>query len=410
MNIWMRLGGMLLIVPCIATAANRQTYTLELLIESAMSTHPQVLSQISARQAAEDSVSSAKWGYWPTVTGNSDTYEGRQIGSVSVIQPLWTGGAISSALDIAEYQKQGAESSYKKSRDDIAEQVISSYGNWLAATETLKVINNTATELKNFKAQILRRVSSGVSSRVDIELVNSRIAQAQSDLDMAKSQQQVAVSQLEQLSGLRLSDRKLAVMKDRDIVLSFSHLLSSARERSPALEQAKANSQAAKAQIEQKKSVYWPRLSLVAQHSYGSYEVEDYPTDNRLMLRVEMSPGAGLSSMSEVSAAESRYNGSIAEIEAVNRQLTQLMTSLFSQYRSLKQSRNSSLATLQAAKNVLESYKRLYIVGKRQWLDLMNSVREVDQTARALASLDANIFVVQKRLELYAYGAGAGEK
>jgi adhesin transport system outer membrane protein len=56
--------------------------------------------------------------------------------------------------------------------------------------------------------------------------------------------------------------------------------------------------------------------------------------------------------------------------------------------------------TIDASKNVLESYTRLFVAGKRQWLDLVNSSRELTQNKMALADLKASYVTSAYRLAL----------
>lgn len=56
--------------------------------------------------------------------------------------------------------------------------------------------------------------------------------------------------------------------------------------------------------------------------------------------------------------------------------------------------------TIEASQNVLDSYTRLFVAGKRQWLDLVNSSREVTQNKISLADIKATLVTSAYRLAL----------
>jgi adhesin transport system outer membrane protein len=47
--------------------------------------------------------------------------------------------------------------------------------------------------------------------------------------------------------------------------------------------------------------------------------------------------------------------------------------------------------TIHSAQAVFDSYTRLFIAGKRQWLDLVNSSRELTQYKTSLADLESSL-------------------
>ena len=60
------------------------------------------------------------------------------------------------------------------------------------------------------------------------------------------------------------------------------------------------------------------------------------------------------------------------------------------------------LGMIESSEKVLDSYKRLFIAGKRQWLDLVNASREVTQNYISLATLRAMLISSSYRLAVQA--------
>ena len=58
--------------------------------------------------------------------------------------------------------------------------------------------------------------------------------------------------------------------------------------------------------------------------------------------------------------------------------------------------------TLKANAEVLASYERLFIAGKRGWLEVINAARELTQAQTALADVQALHLASATRLRLHA--------
>jgi adhesin transport system outer membrane protein len=60
------------------------------------------------------------------------------------------------------------------------------------------------------------------------------------------------------------------------------------------------------------------------------------------------------------------------------------------------------MANIKANAAVLASYERLFVAGKRSWLEVMNAAREVSDSELALADIEAQMIAGRYRLALYA--------
>ena len=81
----------------------------------------------------------------------------------------------------------------------------------------------------------------------------------------------------------------------------------------------------------------------------------------------------------------------------------ELIDSLLSDYNSYEMA-NSRISIVKesivSAQNVLESYTRLFLVGKRQWLDLVNTSRELTQYKIELSNLQTTKSILAYKLAL----------
>jgi adhesin transport system outer membrane protein len=110
--------------------------------------------------------------------------------------------------------------------------------------------------------------------------------------------------------------------------------------------------------------------------------------------------GAGLSTFSAVNETVQRHAAALTELEAQQRNLAeQVMTdhALLVTSQSRRQALQSSAVL---ADEVLASWDRQYLSGRKSWQDLMNSAREQVQVQAQLADLEGNQLVASWRLAL----------
>jgi outer membrane protein, adhesin transport system len=112
------------------------------------------------------------------------------------------------------------------------------------------------------------------------------------------------------------------------------------------------------------------------------------------------STGAGFSALSNIQSAESAILQKQFEKQSKEKELIDAAVRDFNEYRMAKGRIAGLEQTIHASNNVMESYKRLFIAGKRQWLDLVNSSRELTQNKQSMADLRASMFSSSYQLTL----------
>jgi adhesin transport system outer membrane protein len=113
-----------------------------------------------------------------------------------------------------------------------------------------------------------------------------------------------------------------------------------------------------------------------------------------------MSPGAGLSALSGIQSAESKILQVQSDKLTKEMELSDALMRDYEDYHASIDRIDGIDKTIIASQNVLDSYTRLFIAGKRQWLDLVNSSRELTQNKLTLADLKATLVVSAYRLSL----------
>ncbi|HZG19703.1 MAG TPA: TolC family protein [Herbaspirillum sp.] len=390
--------------------------TLGELVRQAAFNNPSALARQRAAEAAAEGVSAARWQFFPTpsvsveragLTSSPDlSYNGDDtVVTLRLQQTLWSGGRLSAQLEQAGHNQQSAEEGLREQRFRLAEQVISQYSLWVRSDLAAAANQKNLKALEDFLAQSLRREKEGAAAKVDVTLVRGRRDQALTDLLGAKAGRQSARLQLEQLVGLPLSDDELRADIEKQPVDDDLALLTEAMlDGSPLLKRLRADAKVQEAAIKIRSASYWPEVYARLEHQRGNFSVRNQPSNNRAFVGMQMQLGAGLSLGSEVAAAEGRYQSAVLAVDAARLELVSQIAATFTEYQqALARAGNLDQVGL-SAEEVLASYTRQYLSGRRSWLDVMNAVREVVQTDLQKADVTATIIADGRKLQLWAYG------
>lgn len=390
--------------------------TLGELVKQAAFNNPSAVARQRAVDAAAESISSARWQFFPTpsmsveragMTSSRDiSYNGDDtVVTLRLQQTLWSGGRLTAQLEQAGFNHESAEEALREQRFRLAEQVISQYSLWVRADLATEANQKNLKALEDFLAQSQRREKEGAAARVDVTLVRGRREQALTDLLSSKASRQSARLQLEQLVGLPLTDEELRADVNRmKVSEDLPALTDNMLQSSPLLKRLRADAKVQEAAIAIRSASYWPEVYARLEHQRGNFSVPHTPNANRAFIGMQMQLGAGLSLGSEVSAAKGRYQAALLAVDAARLELISQIGATYTEYQQAEaRSRNLEEVSL-SADEVLASYTRQYLSGRRSWLDVMNAVREVVQTELQKADVTAMIIADGRKLHLWAYG------
>jgi adhesin transport system outer membrane protein len=258
---------------------------------------------MSSSTAAKADLEGAAWQRYPTpsVEFNYDD-SNTKTNMLRVQQPLWTGGRISSGIDAANSRYQSSETAIQETKQDIVTRVIAAFIEAVRQQARQETLAEGVRQHERLLGLITRRVEADVSARVDRDLAQSRLYQANNDLSAVKQALGNALTQLTQLSGMPV---RVVGPLDADSLpaqQSKESMLEQAIAWSPTLRRLSFEEEAAQAEIETKRASYKPQVSLRYENSYSSAPLNGVPAynTNRLLLVIEAQTGAGLSVLSGV--------------------------------------------------------------------------------------------------------------
>ncbi len=387
------------------------SWTLDRLIRETVAGNPQVLSKRAACLAAQEGVAAARWKLFPAPyvqvqQGNGDLLgtSNKRLEIYGIHQPIWTGGQLLNGLRVAKSVERSSVFSLQETRQSLALGVVNVYQNLLAWHHRMRAQENGVRLMERYAGIMERRVNAGVSAEIDRTQVNARLFQARSDLESSASSYRVAMAQMRQLVGAPLKDGEIAFFTEERMTPppAADSLLADAEGASPVLERLGAEIETARYQEKLQKAALFPTLSLKAEHRNYLYANDATAHENVVYASLEYSFGAGLSTMANIRTASARVAGNVQARDAAIRDLRAKVAGDVEECsRSFRLYRQATL-TSKASADVLASYTRMFVAGKRSWLDVLNAARELIQSEVSKGDIVAAYWAASYRLRLHA--------
>lgn len=397
-------------------ASISQSETLGELIGLAVQNHPDAQASRLLGDASGADIDGALWQFYPSVSvnvqsastsDNDQSYLGDdQVSIIEVVQPLWTGGLLTGNLNSAKARFSLRESEIKQTEQDLAIRVLDSYVDWYSANVRAAVWQESLLIHQRLSEQVQRRALSGASSDSDSVLAEARVAVTEADLAAVVSEEQAALSVLAELVSkpIKSSDLIGQYAQPIEIMTELTALSIEARNNSPLVASALAEADIADAEIRSARAQFMPKINLRFERQYGNLSFANSTPSNRIFIELASDFGAGLSSISGVSAARSRYEAALANVESQH----QILDSNIASDLLLQESITRRLVALrqskQATQDVYASFERQFLSGSRTWLDLLNSARELTQLELQIADARASSVLVSWRLFILSNG------
>ncbi|MDD2830063.1 MAG: TolC family protein [Sulfuricurvum sp.] len=376
-------------------------HLLDILIDSTLKHHPSVKSAQLAIQGAEVGIESAKWGYWPTPSVSVDNSEGRRSTLFQLSQPLWSGGKLDAVVDKATAYKSESNADLEQSRYDLAFKCIELYATLIQTQGRICALDESINRLLRYDTMIRQRVEGGVSPSSDRELISNRISQTRNERLNQSTAQRTALSQLHLLSGMDIQSSMIDNNYLTHIkISSIQSLIDNAYATYPIFKKQRAQIEAARYELDNAKAQLSPNLSAKVERQIGSIYQDSY-SDNRFILSVSMNTGAGLSSLSNIQSAQLKIDQLLQNVETSKIELAQKIESDYDNYGLLDERITIADQSIHSSEEVLNSYTRLFIAGKRSWLDVVNAARELTDNQKLKSDMVASSVISGERLKLY---------
>ena len=415
------LAACLFLCPLFGVAADsEQTSTpgpgsLEALLQSALEEHPLVDAGRAEIRSAEQGIKSARWQFFPTpgveyqraYADDADrNFQGDDYTAVfSLEQPLWSGGRISGGLASARAALGVSQASLQENQRELALRVVQAYGEWLTASLQKDTLETSEQRHLKLFERVRRRMEGGVSTGSDLQLASGRLQSVKADRAAIEARERSAIAVLSELSGRSLTVSELANARrnlPQELVLLEANLVNSALSHSPSIERADAEVEAARAEIKTRRAQTRPDVFLRFERQFNNLQFANQGPDSRVLVGVRSQLGAGLSSYSGIAEAQETVSAVLAFRRSAELSIREQVRSDLALLNSFEIRLPALQEATRTAIEVYESYQRQFLTGRKSWLDVMNSARDLQQARLQLADVTAGHLTLSWRLYVLA--------
>ena len=387
---------------------SQSAWTLERLVSEVAARNPRIRSQSAAATAAGFDVAAARWQFFPAPAVQVETSgEDRQL-IASVSQPIYSFGRLESDLKAAKSRASLANVRVEEAQYVLSFRVLDLFGQLLSTSRSLDVFRQDLARLGALEEMIGRRVTAGVSAPVDLNLVQTRIRQSENNIVSLTARQNAALAGLSELLGapLTIQDIVLPTMPAQAQTLSDDPAVAQAPieqslSYSPILKRARGDVEVANIDSIRALNAIKPTFygKFEQRVDDGRYDTSAFPA-SRILFGLQYSFGSGLSSLSRVDAAQAQAEGAKLSLDAAQEDVRASVRSDLETRDAASRLVESLRLNLMLQEETFGSYNRLFLAGKRSWLDVLNVVREVTENERALADAEVQYLLSDYRLQL----------
>lgn len=395
--------------------AQMESITLEYLIQEALVSYPTILSKQASKDAAKSDLTASKLRFLPNPSFNTQNNQvsfdgGVNTGympstNVTVSQPLWMGGSLLAGLTKSDARLNAADFALLEARQDISNRLITVYVEWLRTYLKIQALEENVRLHERLVDLISKRYHEGVASGVDRDLGMSRLHQARAELESQRSIEQSTLTTISELVGQSISRQQLTSKPAKPVAIPNRQTgISVGLDRSIAMKRVKFEVDASNAEAKEIQAQSLPQVSFQAQRQVGNAYYPGAPGFNAYGLVMSYTPGGGLSSFAATSAARDRARSAALQAETVKRDLTDKLNSEYNEYEFALLKKDNLQRAVTLSGDISSSYDRQYLVGRKNWLDLMNAVRESAQTKIQLADAEGSLIGASRRIHVYISG------
>lgn len=398
------------------TAAWANTLELGSVIDKVISSHPSVQSQKSLIAGAQSDSATARQQFYPTPSfvveqvnaeQADSTYRGNALlQTYRLQQPIWTGGRLTAGLEKATAQENLSRESLNDTLQQLALRSIQVWGELYASELKSIAVERSLTTHLRLLDQIRRRVREGASAPVDLVLTQGRLDQVQSQKLVIHAQMRTARSKLSQLTGAIIQEHDTPNEQLIFAPIDLFQLNSGALETAPLLKKLQFQQQIQEAEIKERRSELKPEVFIRAEHQRGSYDSASMNSGgvNRIYLGITSRFGAGFSNVTHLDALQKRLEASHSEFESSKRNVLEQIGAEWELLESLIVRLPRLQMSLRANRATAEAWDRQYLAGRKSWMEVMNTTRELMQAELELADAKASLAQVKWRLSVLSQG------
>ncbi len=399
-----------------AVAASTHAETLADAIALAYETNPSLQAQRATQRALDETWVQARAGWRPTLTLNgSATWDDLRtpaaarisplqhtivrsnsaIGSLTLNQPIWTGGRAAAAVSAAQADILSGRETLRRVESQVMLTVVQAYVDVRRDEEGVRIRKENVTVLQKQLEESKAKFDVGELTRTDVAQSEARLRAAQALMQSAIAQ--LAISRANYAAVVGQNPGQLTAEPSLGFLLptNADDAFAVAEKFSPILRAQQFAEQASRARVSGARAERMPSVSLQAVTRFGPARFDPFnqglfPHDSAAAVAVSVPIFTGGLTSSRIRQSVERNNTDRINIETQRRSVLQSITSAWNQLIAARANIDSTDEAVRAAAIAAEGTRQEQQLGLRTTLDVLNAEQELrnDELSAASAKHD----------------------
>jgi outer membrane protein, adhesin transport system len=353
---------------------------LERILRQTIQQHPTVNAEQLNKLAAQEDLDSAKLQRLPNFSYQTETSGHKPTSTLAMQVPLWNFGRTDATIGAASSTLDAQDAKLREAQQGLALKVFEHWNAAQAAHKRLQIQAATRVKLESFSNMMKRRIDAQVSPPIEAELVESRLRQIENDESLTRTQLKIALSRLSLLAGQTVGPDDIATDASHlhhtrlltNTGLTSSLIAASVSDKHPSLERARASAQAAMKEAQARDAARYPEVFFKWYRSGG----RNTETSHGGFIGLRAETSAGFSAANAARSASARAQAQEQALETTRRELEEQMQTERESLRNASQRSARLSQAVMSAAQVVDSYERLFVAGRRSWQEVLNALRE----------------------------------
>lgn len=347
-------------------------------LNAAMTYNPAIKGKQAEVATQSYAIDTAKAARYPTLSAQANNVsDGYDQGIVRLQQPLWAFGKIDTEIQHAEQGFSAEQQTLLQVQRQLIENTAVAYAQVEGVQKRLQVAQLNIDEHDQLYQQIKRRAEGHLASEVDVRLAYSRLIQTRSQRIRLQGELQVALTELHALTQQPVAAQE-PVDTDLLILPPLQTIESLALEKSAEVRFKQAQLELVRLEVKAEKLATMPTLSYRVDHEFLDHSTNGDRTTHGFVIEGNLD-GLGLRTLSLIKGANSRQRAAREGLNVARNDIRRRVNALAANRQMQMLLSESQRESIEVVESTLASFIRQYESGRKSWIDVLNTQRELTE-------------------------------
>ena len=342
-------------------------------------------------------VDSAKAKRYPSFTAQANNVnDNYDQGTLRVDQTLWAFGKIDAEIDQANVNVRAEQWSLLQVKRQLIEETAVSYAKIEGIKQRLQEAQRNRDEHQHLHQKIERRQKGQMASEADTRLAYSRLLQAQAQTQGIKGELMVAETELLALTQVPVSSNE-SISPDLGLLPLYSEVEQLAIQQSANLQFKRLRLEVVRLEGKREKASSLPTLYFRVEHDALDHAPGVDRTRTGLVIESSLE-GMGFVARGRVKGAAARLRAAKYDLDTALNDVRRRVNVLMLNRQVQNNLYQSQTLTVEAVEATMASFLRQYKTGRKTWVEVLNTQRELTDHRLRLVQLKSDGLMLSLRV------------